>query len=229
VLNAKPLHYSLHRYYIDEFYLRHVPALPADSRVLDLGGNKVRKRGQFDIEHYDFRVYYTNITTDKCPDVKADAAYLPFMEESFDVVICSELLEHIPDPLVVLQDVYRVLRINGVLMISVPFLSRIHPDPYDYGRYTDHYWQENLASIGFNEIVIEKQGLFWSVLLEMIRSLISQIASEGKLRPKLILRILTKLINLGRKKAISCESKLVYQRHPFYSSFTTGFCIVAHK
>jgi len=47
---ADHLGYTIRRYYVDEFHFRHVPALLPGSWVLDLGGNKVRKRGQFDVE-----------------------------------------------------------------------------------------------------------------------------------------------------------------------------------
>ena len=50
----------------------------------------------------------------------ADGKHLPFGDESFDKVICSEVLEHIPDYPAVLKEIVRVLRTGGILAISVP-------------------------------------------------------------------------------------------------------------
>ena len=138
-LRASHLDYSVRRYLVDEFHFRHVPNLSANSRVLDLGGNRICKRGQFNIERYNLHVVYANLSTAKQPDVRVDATWIPVQDGCFDAVICSELLEHVPDPLAVLREVYRVLRAGGTLLVCVPFLYRIHGDPYDFGRYTDHF------------------------------------------------------------------------------------------
>jgi SAM-dependent methyltransferase len=50
----------------------------------------------------------------------ANALELPFEDNSFDKVICSEVLEHIPDYQGVLKEIDRVLKPNGVLAVSVP-------------------------------------------------------------------------------------------------------------
>src|SRR4030042_1667492 len=136
---VKNLYYSLRRHFVDEFHLNHVPELTSGSRVLDLGGNKILKRGRFDIGLYDLEIVYANLSTAKSPDVQMDAAQVSFKDNSFDAVVCSELLEHVPDPPAVLRGVHRVLRKGGVLLICVPFLVPIHQDPGYYGRYQASY------------------------------------------------------------------------------------------
>jgi SAM-dependent methyltransferase len=229
LLQANRLDYSLRRYYVDEFHFRHVPNLAPGSRVLDLGGNKVRKRGQFDIGRYDLRVVYTNLSTAKRPDVQADAAHVPFKDGCFDAVICSELLEHVPDPPSVLREAYRVLREGRTLLICVPFLHRIHGDPYDYGRYSDFYWSQTLAAIGFGDIRIEQQGLFWSVLMDMLRDLAYQMANEGRPRSVWARRLVSKAIGWGRRAALTRDLQAIRRQHAFFSRYTTGFGIVAVK
>lgn len=166
---AARLDYSLRRYYVDEFYSRHIPKLPVGSKILDVGGTRIGKRGQFDICRFQMNVTCLNISAEKKPDVVADAANMPFQDSVFDYVICSEVLEHVPDPRRVLAEIHRVLRPGGKLLATVPFLYWIHADPYDYGRYTDKFWLRQLREQGFDDISIEQQGRFGSVCADIFR------------------------------------------------------------
>lgn len=223
------LGYSLRRHYVDAFYARAVPGLPAGCRVLDLGGKKTQKRGAFDLEQHGLQTVYANLAPETEPDILADAAHLPVEDAGFDAVICSELLEHVPDPPSVLHEAARVLRPGGILLLCAPFMMRIHGDPYDFGRYTDSYWRQQLDACGFGDITIEKQGLFWSVLAEMIRGHVWQMATDGLLRNGLKRRALLRLVRWARGQAYTRDAQPATAGHPFYSSYTTGFGIVAHK
>ena len=226
-------HYSLRRYYIDEFYFRHVPSLEKNSLVLDLGGTKLLKRGQFDIEHYNLDVYYLNLLTDKRPDVQGDAAYIPFNNMCFDAVICAEVLELVPDPVRVLHEAFRILNSGGILLVCIPFLYRIQGHPYDYGRYTNSWWEENLRKIGFTNITIEWQGFFASVAVDMIRDIIEHKGGVPS-------RMGRKVVKQGGKwflkwacpKALEWDERAAKRQDSFadwYCSYTGGFGIRAVK
>lgn len=223
------IRYSIRRHFVDGFFLKEVAALEAGGRVLDLGGNRTGKRGVFDIEKYDLEVIYGNLSDARRPDVLLDAVSVPFVDSSVDAVICSELLEHVSEPKSVLTESYRVLQQSGVLLISVPFLFHIHGDPKDYGRYTDSYWAEMLADAGFKEIEIRKQGLFWSVLMEMVRSIICHLIARGRISGKLCRHCLSTVVYWGMKKALEVDARQTNQQDPFLASFTTGFGIKAVK
>ena len=225
-LMADRLDYTLRRYFVDLFHTEQTQALPEGSRVLDLGGNKVNKRGQFNIENYGLHVIYANLSTEKHPNVQSDAALLPFADGCFDVVICSELLEHVQAPPQVLREAHRILRRGGILLICAPFLYRIHGDPYDFGRYTDYYWQTHLTETGFTDINIEKQGLFWSVLVDMIRAWWYELYKADKLR---FTKIAIHLLARAKRSAVAWDALPETQSHPFFNSFTTGFGIRAQK
>jgi SAM-dependent methyltransferase len=221
--------YSLRRFYVDEFHTRHIPILPKGSKVLDLGGTKVDKRGQFDLNQYGFETIYVNISPKKSPDVIADASDLPFEDASFDAVICSELLEHVEDPLLVVREAYRVLKPGGILFVCVPFLFRIHADPEDYGRYTDYFWAKHMEKIGFRDVIIEKQGLYWSVLMEMFRSFAYEMAKEKRPKSIWMRKQVARLVHWGRIKALAWDAKPTTQENSYFSSFTTGFGIKGLK
>lgn len=225
-LKAHTLDYTLRRYYVDSFYSQYVQRLPANSLVLDLGGNKIQKRGQFDIEKYDLQVIYSNLSTVKHPHVQADASHISFADKSFDAVVCSELLEHVPDPRPVLSEVYRVLRPGGTLLICVPFLYQIHGDPYDFGRYTDYYWSINLKKIGFQDIHIQKQGLFGSVLAGFLLAWLNDLHQK---RPPRFPRVVKSLVAQTKRLAVRWDTQADQERYPFWNSFTTGFGILARK
>src|SRR3984893_9643048 len=62
---------------------------------------------------------------------------LPFESGSFDTVLLTDVLEHIPEPLHLMREIARILRPGGKLILSVPFLYWLHEIPHDYYRYTE--------------------------------------------------------------------------------------------
>jgi len=91
-------------------------------------------------------------------DVAADVAGLPFVGESFDGVLCTQVLEHCPDPARALAEVARVLRPGGRLLISVPFLFQVHELPWDYYRYTHEGIRHLLAGAALSLVEMRRQG-----------------------------------------------------------------------
>jgi SAM-dependent methyltransferase len=69
-------------------------------------------------------------------DVWGDGHHLPFREGGFDTALCLELLEHVPDPDRVVEEIARALRPGGKLLLTVPFIAPMHAVPYDFYRYT---------------------------------------------------------------------------------------------
>jgi len=68
--------------------------------------------------------------------IHSDAHKLPFKDNSFDACFCNTVLEHVKDPEQIIKEIQRVLKPNGKVIISIPFLQEIHADPDDFQRYT---------------------------------------------------------------------------------------------
>lgn len=76
------------------------------------------------------------------PTIYGDAQKLSFGDNTFDVISFMEVLEHLPNPEIAVQECCRVLKPNGKLFFSMPFLYPIHDAPFDYQRFTIHGLQK---------------------------------------------------------------------------------------
>jgi SAM-dependent methyltransferase len=59
-------------------------------------------------------------------------------DNQFDTVFCSQVLEHVPEPQKVFNEIHRILKKDGHVIFTVPFLGYLHNEPYDFFRYTKH-------------------------------------------------------------------------------------------
>ncbi|GAA0714047.1 class I SAM-dependent methyltransferase [Dokdonella soli] len=82
------------------------------------------------------------------PDLFADASQLPLADASVDTVVILEVMEHLRRPHEALQEIARVLRPNGRLLLSMPFLYPIHDAPHDYQRLTIHGLTRDINAVG---------------------------------------------------------------------------------
>lgn len=69
-------------------------------------------------------------------DLVADGNTLPLATGSVHAVVLQNVLEHLPDPAVVIAEVHRVVEPGGYLYVEVPFVQGFHADPSDYQRFT---------------------------------------------------------------------------------------------
>ncbi|HLT52428.1 MAG TPA: class I SAM-dependent methyltransferase [Flavobacteriaceae bacterium] len=64
--------------------------------------------------------YTTTDLNSPLADVKADICNLPFKDNSFDIVLCNHVLEHIPDDVKAMQELYRVMKVGGMGIFQIP-------------------------------------------------------------------------------------------------------------
>jgi ubiquinone/menaquinone biosynthesis C-methylase UbiE len=115
------------------------------------------------------------------PEVHGDARTLPFADQSFDGVLCSQVLEHVDRPDTVVQEMSRVLKLGGVGLISVPFFYNLHMEPHDYFRFSPYGIQELLEKSGLAVRQLRGQGGIGTLLVQMFHNwLFSGLAHRAR-------------------------------------------------
>ncbi|MFA6525930.1 MAG: class I SAM-dependent methyltransferase [Candidatus Buchananbacteria bacterium] len=71
-------------------------------------------------------------------DVVGDAHQLPFEDGKFDIILCTEILEHLHSPQIAIKEMERVLKPGGLLLLTTRFVFPLHDVPNDYYRYTKY-------------------------------------------------------------------------------------------
>ena len=76
-------------------------------------------------------------------DLVSDITAIPAPDASFDAILCSEVLEHVPEPTHALDEFARLLKPGGKLILTAPFASFVHMAPYHYCNGFCRYWYEH--------------------------------------------------------------------------------------
>ncbi len=106
-------------------------------------------------------------------DVLYDGLRLPFADESFDTVLSVQVLEHTPDPEALIADMARVLRPDGLMILTAPFSFRLHEQPHDYFRFSPHGLRVLCERAGFQIEEIHAHGNLWSLLGHKLNSFLA--------------------------------------------------------
>ncbi|MGH8640235.1 MAG: class I SAM-dependent methyltransferase [Burkholderiales bacterium] len=175
-LKASPL-FNFNQVLRDRWVRAQAASIPAGSRVLDVGAGSAPYRDFFSHCRY-FTQDFALLDPRQLPqgayskvDYVSDAASIPVESGSFDAVICTEVLEHVPEPISVVKEISRVLRPGGKLILTAPLGSGIHQEPYHfYGGFTPYWYERFLAETGFVGIRVEPNaGSFRAFSQESLR------------------------------------------------------------
>ena len=144
-------------------------AIPSGSRVLDVGAGSCPYRENFghcEYKTHDFEGLASHQLSGKSGygkiDYASDILSIPVDSNSFDVILCTEVLEHTPEPIRVMEEFARILRPGGKLLLSAPLGSGLHQEPYHYyGGFTPFWYQTFLKKVKFDHVTIEANGGFF--------------------------------------------------------------------
>lgn len=91
-----------------------------------------------------------------------DGVNIPFADNTWDSILCTEVLEHAVEPEKLVAEMRRVLRPGGTLLLTVPFSARVHHAPHDYQRFTRFRLRRMLAS--FTDVEVLERGSDYCVI-----------------------------------------------------------------
>src|SRR5581483_3987262 len=153
--------------------------VPAGARVLDVGAGSAPYRELF--AHAEYRTVDREISVhgvDSEFDIVAPAEAVPLPEGSADVIVFTQVLEHLPEPLEALRELHRLLVPGGRLMLTAPLVWEEHERPYDFFRYTRAGLEHLLAKAGFAQIAIHGRGDCFSSIAQLVLSAKWSLPSE---------------------------------------------------
>lgn len=94
-------------------------------------------------------------------DLWADALALPVRSGAFDTVLCNQVLEHVPEPQRAMNEMARVLRPNGTLILTAPHIWGLHEVPHDYYRFTPYGLRHLAVKAGLSVVEVRALAGFW--------------------------------------------------------------------
>jgi SAM-dependent methyltransferase len=158
----------------DRFVERWANTISPGARVLDVGAGPCRYRSTFSHCNYqtqDFGNYGGSGTGAHREDWQygkidytCDATSIPVEAGTFDAILSTEVLEHVPDPGAVVREIARLLKPGGKLLLTAPLGSGLHQEPYHfYGGFTPHWYRKFLGEAGFESVEVRENGGFFKL------------------------------------------------------------------
>lgn len=164
----KPLErvFAYNRMRRDEWLARQANNLANGSKVLDIGAGGCPHREKFNHCEYSTQDF-VQLSDSQIQnqegygkiDFVSDILDIPVPDQSYDVILCSEVIEHVPDPVSAIKEFSRILKPGGSLLITAPLQSGLHQEPYHfYGGFTKYWYKKFLTDNNFTELNIEPNG-----------------------------------------------------------------------
>lgn len=147
----------------------------AKGKLIDIGCGRMPYRKELEplvdfyigVDHPQVsKLYHSDVK----PEVLADGKKLPFKNNSFDIALLIQVLEHVDAPDKVIREASRILKPGGILIISVPFFYPLHDMPYDFGRYTSSALKNFIDNASLKIVKMEMQGNFFEFWMQMLNT-----------------------------------------------------------
>lgn len=182
-------------------------SLPAGIKILDAGAGQLANKkfcAHLDYVSQDFCQYNgqgdsVGLQTQEWDtskiDIVSDIAHIPEPDASYDAILCSEVLEHVADPAIVLQELARLLKPGGTLILTAPYCSLTHFAPYHFSTgFNRYYYQHHLGELGFEIDELTANGDYFKYLAQEMHRLKSVANRYSGKKPNVFERLAQLLI-----------------------------------
>ncbi|HIJ96097.1 MAG TPA: methyltransferase domain-containing protein [Desulfuromonadales bacterium] len=155
--------------------------IPQGARILDAGAGELQfKRfcSHLDYVSQDFAQYDGKGDTSGLQmgswdqsklDIVCDITAIPEPDGSFDAIMCIEVFEHLPNPVLALNEFFRLLRPGGQLILTAPFCSLTHFAPFHfYSGFNRYFYETHLPALGLDIVEIQQNGNFFEFLAQEV-------------------------------------------------------------
>lgn len=158
-------------------------AIPKGQSIIDLGAGEMPYKpfcrnlkyisqdfGKYSGKNRDCGIQSGQYDT-KHVDIVSDITHVPVPDGGYENVLCTEVFEHIPDPLKALTEINRITKKGGTLILSAPWASLTHFYPYFYySGFSQNFYRKNLPEYGFKirEMYVYGDYFDW-LCLEFVR------------------------------------------------------------
>jgi ubiquinone/menaquinone biosynthesis C-methylase UbiE len=152
--------------------------IPAGLTILDAGAGESQFKkfcGHLQYIAQDFGQYdgsgdvglQTGAWDNSKLDIVSDIVNIPLPDQSVDAIMCTEVLEHIPNPVAALQEFARLIKPGGYLLITAPFASITHFAPYHFASGLSRFFYEHhLPTLGFSISSLELNGNYFEYIAQ---------------------------------------------------------------
>jgi SAM-dependent methyltransferase len=96
-------------------------------------------------------------------DIICPATAIPLDDASVDTILCTQVIEHVSDHRALLQEIRRLLRSGGILILSGPMYWPLHEEPHDFFRFTKYGFRSILEAAGLSVASVESNGGKWAL------------------------------------------------------------------
>jgi ubiquinone/menaquinone biosynthesis C-methylase UbiE len=203
--------------------------LPPGWKILDAGAGTQQYRKYCDHLDYvsqDFDAFSvdkkSSMATSMTPytygstDIVSDILSIPMPESSFDYILCTEVLEHVPKPVETIRELSRILKPGGILILTFPMNCLRHFDPYFFtSGLSDNWVNSILPEFGLTVKTLSPVGDYFSWMkVEIFRTIFSH-----RLNPLVWILLLPSLVFFSTKKKTEVS----------ISTLCMGYHVIAQK
>lgn len=129
-------------------------------------------------------------------DIVSDIVAIPVENASFDVVLCVEVLEHLPDPVKALEEFMRVLKPGGILILTAPYSSLTHFSPYHYySGFNLNFYKYHLEKLGIKIEELQSNGDYFEFLAQEVTRIGWVVQNYTNTKLNVFERVVLSLVN----------------------------------